>query len=185
MVHLIGDLYFFLFDFETRKKNVRIDRLVDHFFTLIELCIFSDFFRKLIKSAFRGKIIKILTGLFVLFFILTIIKEPLIFRDISYRTLNITYTIEAIILLIFCLLYYFELFKSPPVLVLLNEPSFWVSTGLFFFLSCTLPYSLLENYLVKNYFDLEIEFYALFYIFYSLLSVMLIRAYLCKPVKTI
>jgi hypothetical protein len=183
--YLSADLYFVLFSLESRKKVIRFDRFTDYFFTLIELLIFANFFIKLIQNSTRKNIIKIVTALFFLFFIYRIMTDSAVFRTISYKTLNTIYTIEAVILIFFCLLYFYELFKQLPTLNLLNEPSFWISTGLFFFMSCTLPYSLLENYLRKNYFDLEVEFYSIFYMFYSLMFIMIIKAYLCRPAKTI
>jgi len=154
----------------------------DFFFTLLELLIFSHFYHQLIKNRIVKKLIVVTNLLFVFFFIYMGVGDKNFYdKGISESTQSIVYTVEAIILLLLCSFYFFELFKKLPVADLKNEPVFWVSTGLFFFLVCTLPYSLMENYIDKYYPNMSFTLYSLFYVFYILLFIMIIRAYLCKP----
>jgi len=73
----------------------------------------------------------------------------------------------------------------PIYIVLLMVVYAWVSAGVSFFFAYALPYSLLENFINRNYYELFDQFYSIFYIFYIHLFLMIIRAYLCKPEKMI
>ncbi len=155
---------------------------LDFFLTLLELLIFSNFYHQLIKNQAVRKLTVLTNLLFVLFFIyMGVADKDFYDKGISESTQSIVYTVEGIILLLLCSFYFFELFKKLPIGDLKNEPVFWVSTGLLFFMACTLPYSLLENYIQRYYPALSFALYSLFYVFYTLLFIMIIRAYLCKP----
>jgi hypothetical protein len=182
-VYLSEDLYYFLFSLAERKRIFRLDHFLDHIFTLVELLVFADFFKKIIINEKKQKLIQLVTILFTIFFTCSFILGIEEFRDIKHTSINTVYTVEGIILIFFCSLYYHQLFSELPILKLTTEPSFWISTGLFFFTCCTLPYSLVENYLVRNYELVGINFFSIFLIFYSLLFIMIIKAYLCKPIK--
>ncbi len=153
---------------------------LDYIFTLTELIIFSHFYYNLTNNTTIKKlIVPINLGVFT-FFVSLFITDKEFYKSISEKTQNVTYTTEGVILLLLCLSYFIELFKKPPILKLKNEPAFWVSTGLLFFLACTLPFSLLENYIREQHSNLLFWTYPIFYIFYILLFLMIIRAYLCK-----
>jgi len=157
---------------------------LDYFFTLIEILIFSDFYLQLIKNPLSKKLVVILNVFFGIFFIYMMFNDKRFSFGISDSTQSKVYTIEGAILLIVCLFYFLELFKKPHNLNLKNEPVFWISTGLLLFFTCTLPFSVLENYMSQNYPEFNIPLYSIFYVFYILLFLMIIRAYLCKPKKT-
>lgn len=160
----------------------RWDGCVDYFFTLAEMLICSHFYLQLIKSKNAKRIILVTNILFVGFFVyMGITDKSSTNGDISNETQSIVYTVESIMLLFPCLFYIVELFKSTPVSTLRNEPAFWVSTGILFFMSCTLPFSLLENYVAANLPTFFLASYSIFHVFYILLFLMIIRAYLCKP----
>jgi hypothetical protein len=167
------------------RSPLNISSYADYLFTLIEMIIFSHFYFHLTRIQLVRQLIVIVNMIFFLFFIIMFFKEESYFLLITERTESIVYTVEAVLLLVICSFYFFELYKKKPYLNLKNEPSFWISTGLLFFLACTLPYSLLENYIAKHYPGFDISLYSIFYIFYILLFLMIIRAYLCKPEKMI
>lgn len=157
---------------------------VDYFFTLIELTIFSHFYFQLIENIIVRKVIITLNLFFIIFFIYMAVTDKNFYQFISETTQSKVYTVESIILLFVSSFYFIELFKKLPFITLKNQPVFWVSTGVFFFMVCTLPYSLLENYIRKNYPSALMTSYTIFHVFYTLLFLMIIRAYLCKPEKT-
>lgn len=158
---------------------------IDYFSTLIELLIFVHFFMFAIESQRFKNILIIITALFVFYYFVELYFDKRFSRSISETTQSRVYTIESLILLIPCFVYFYELFKRPPTLNLKQEPSFWIVSGLSFFVTCTLPYSLLENYLRENYLYLMTTLYSVFYIFYILLLLMIIKAYTCNPRKSI
>jgi len=156
----------------------------DYFFTLLELIIFSHFYYQLINNKIFKKSILILNVLFSFFFIFMGLIDKEFYQSISESTQSKVYTIEGVILLLICSFYFFELFQKMPIVNLRNEPAFWISTGLLFFMVCTLPFSLLENYIENYYRQFSFVLYPIFYIFYILLFTTIIRAYLCKPVNS-
>jgi len=157
----------------------------DYAFTVFEIMIFSLFYYRLIDSPMLKRFIIITNLVFFLFSVYMFCASQAFYQFIFQITKSTVYTVEGVIILLICLSYFIQLFKKPPILNLKNEPVFWISTGALFFFAGTLPYSVLENYLIRNYRELYFPSYAIFYIFYALLFLMIIRAYLCKPEKTI
>jgi hypothetical protein len=158
-----------------------LDGYIDYLFTLVEMVIFSHFYYQLIKNRVVKRIILITNVLFIGFFVYMAIPVNGRYSDISEEKQAVVYTIESLILLFPCIYYVIELFKKQPTPTLKNQPEFWVSTGILFFMACTLPYSLLENYISKNIDSTTMAWYSIFHVFYILLFLMIIRAYLCKP----
>ena len=159
---------------------------LDYLFTFVELIFFSHFYYHLSYTQIIKKLILVFNVFFGLFFVYMAIKDKYFYEGVSGVTQSIVYTVESIILLFLCSFYFIDLFKKLPVVNLKNEPGFWVSTGLMFFMACTLPYSLLQNKIMKNYpYSFFSTSYSIFDVFYVLLFLMIIRAYLCKPVKAI
>ena len=185
IVTLSRNVYVFLFPLERRKQTVRIDHFIDHIFTLVEIIILGNFFMKIMVDVKKKRIIRMTILLFVMFFIYGLRFSLISLKDINRVGINMTYTAEAIVLIFFCSLYFHQIFKSEPTLRLTNEPSFWVSTGVLFFMCGSLPYSLLENYLINKYFEMGLKLYAIFYFFYVLFFLLIVRAYLCTPNKNI
>ena len=180
------DLYYFAKDANYHRDFfAALSSYIDYFFTLLELIIFSHFYYQVINNRIIKKLIFIFNILFILFFIYMATKDNYFYKDISEATQSIVYTVESIVLLFLCSFYFIELFKRLPLMDLKNEPAFWVSTGVFFFMACTLPYSLLENHIRKNYPNSVMTSYSIFHVFYILLFVIIIRAYLCRPGKMI
>ncbi len=151
----------------------------DYFFTLFEMVIFSHIYYQLIDNNTIKKVILLVNVLFISFFLYMLLQDKDFPEYISQPTQEKVYTVEGILLLPICISYFIQLFRKPPSLNLKNEPGFWISIGLLFFLTCTLPYSILENYVSKRSFFLLLQLYSIFYIFYIFLFLTIIRAYLC------
>ena len=66
----------------------------------------------------------------------------------------------------------------------LMEPSFWICSGVFIFMISILPYSLFSEYLCRYKHSVFRELLFILYIFYSVLLIMIIKAFLCKPAET-
>lgn len=156
---------------------------LDYSFTFLEMIVFSHFFYKTTNSNFQRRLIIFLNTCFFFYFAYMPFTDAKFYHSISDITQSKVYTIEGGILLLICLFHFIEIFKALPTSNLKNKPILWVSTGLLFFLICTLPYSILENYISKNYLGAGTSLYSLFYIFYIVLFIMIIKAYLCKTVQ--
>ena len=161
---------------------VSIDYYADYLFTLFEFYIFVSFFKTILESQFHRNILNSIVYCF------TIIGSAILIKDIVFYgfpqkiNIHLLFIIQALSLLIPCVLYYTNLFKGEPTLNLLNEPSFWIVTGLSFFMICTLPYSFFIDYLLKTDFIVYRHLFSIFHIFYILLFIMIIRAHLCRPI---
>ena len=182
---LIVFIFTYLIDANLSYQIVKLGEYIDYGFTIVEIVIFSLFFYKSIDNLVVKQLIIIFNIAFIIFSFYMFFAEQGFYQTISQITQSTVYTIEGAILLMICVFYFIELFKKPIILNLKNEPAFWISTGVLFFFACTLPYSILENYISRNYSELYYRLYSIFYIFYILLFLMIIRAYLCKAEKTI
>jgi hypothetical protein len=169
------------FPHEWKTQIFRVDRYIDHLFTLFEFIVFSIFFLQTINNRFKRIFIKSLFILFQLIFILLSLNQKQ-FLSFSEQTIASTYSVEAVFLILFSIFYYHELFSTPLEKTLVNEPTFWVVTGLFFFMASTLPYSILQTLYIDNFFLRQL--FSLFYISYTLMFILIIRGFLCKPIKT-
>ncbi len=124
----------------------------------------------------NSKISKYLKFVFIFFLILLVyfvINDIIALNIISHVVANSG-------LFIFCILYYYQLFRNIPTMNLLEEPSFWIICGIFFGMSINIPISAFGEYLFDN---LPRKIYmsiALIGIFsYGIMHLFFIKAFLC------
>lgn len=97
-------------------------------FTTIEFLYYSFIFYQLFQSRSLKKGVAITTGLFLIFTCINIlfIQGFKKFHTISYR-------VGAVMIIVWCCLYFRQLMQSSEYIVLARNPYFWISTGLLFF----------------------------------------------------
>jgi hypothetical protein len=161
----------------------RIARIGDFIVTIIEFFTFSYYLYTVLQTNKFKIIIKALSLIAFGMFLFYTIRNLYFLKPIKLHELNVTYIIESSALLLFCFFYFVELFKSPPVGKLLKSPDFWVSSGLMFYLICTFPVTIIANYLVETMPLLYLDLFIVIYIFYILLFLTIIKAYLCKSAE--
>jgi len=103
---------------------------------------------------------------------------------IGQHFMQTVFTIPVLFLAASCSAYYIDIFRRTRDRNLAEQPSFWVVTGLAFFMINTLPFSIAGQYLVKASHYLYDKLFSIFDIFYCLLFLTVIKAYLCKPVRS-
>lgn len=150
-------------------------------FIQIEFIIFYVFFylqfpnKKVQKKiAVTGKIfalITLLTGLYA-----AIAPLPLPLKRLS-GYISVT---ESILILIPSFYYFYFLFLEPPVKNLVQEPSFWITTGIAFLHSLNLSNFLIDNYLSFVFDSVWPGIYSLNYIAYCFLFILFIISLLCS-----
>ena len=93
---------------------------------------------------------------------------------------SVTYALGCLLVVVFCIYYFLELFKNPKSVKLNNKPAFWICSGLLFFYCCGFPLYGLSNFLgdiskliIKNFFSIII---ILNIFLYSLFTI----AFLCR-----
>ena len=166
ILHII-EKYFHL----THKELYRITNLISLLFHFIFLTsfIFRFYSTKKEKGYF-----KVLFWLFIMILIIFIII------DIIYHSV-IAFGIANTGLFIFCIYYYYQLFRNPPTLNLLREPSFWIITGILFGMSTTIPIFFMGGYLYHNL--PRSIFYSIATIApfgYGIMHLFFIKAFLCS-----
>ena len=167
---------FDLLGFNISSKNSGISI---HIFIIIEIiCIYIFFMKTNIITGLAKKILPFfLVGFFLLYLTLWIRNEDLIKKS------GRIYFWESCFILLPCFIYLYQLFVKPPTLNLLNEPSFWFTAGILIYLTLSLPTFLMIDYFQnKSIYDLV---NLLNFIGYCIIFSFLIKAYLCKPPKTI
>ena len=144
-------------------------------FIIVEITIFFIYLSRAINSTKLKIVIK---AIYISFFILVsylVSIRPIIFNNLVSGIA----VIESFCLVFPCLFYFYELFTSRHI-VLENQPSFWVVTGIFFYNSCSIPIFLLTDYLNHKLIIDNSVVLALNYILYSILFLLFIKAYLCR-----
>jgi len=113
-------------------------------FTPFELFIFSYFLFQVIQSPLIKKIVIMLACLFAVFFVQYAVQKGLgDFNDIAV-------VLESVIIIIPCLTYFRELFARDEPVNLVREPSFWMVTGIFFYLATIIPLYMTRSYLFAH-----------------------------------
>ena len=127
------------------------------------------------KSLFLKKYSKLTIPIFILLNSLCWLYIP---KWTTY--LSVVSTTEALLMIFACFYYYYEILNAPPTLNLINEPSFWIVSGVFILFLCITPINLaIESTLVVNYLK------SLDSIAYILITLMFLKATSCKAqIKT-
>lgn len=167
-----------IFYFHSKEEvgDQRVNEITIFIFTIIEVAIFLN----IVHKATRHPKLKFLTVYsfygFALFCILI-----LVIKGISERILVYQFLAESVILLPSYIIYLLELYKLPPTFLLQKEPTFWVITGVLFFIVGTAPLVVIEFYILKTRAEIFQQLQLINYMFYSLLTLMIIKGYICIP----
>lgn len=149
--------------------------------TIVEFLAFFYVIKNYIEDRRVKKRLTPLQPVFIGVLLIYFTYYTIIHKEIDQYFLQMIFTIQACFLITACILYYIDLFRKDPKLNLTADPSFWVVTGLAFFVICTLPFSFLGLYLTKLNYRLYVRLFIIFEVFYWILFSMVIKAYLCKP----
>ncbi|MBX2923609.1 MAG: hypothetical protein KF746_15515 [Chitinophagaceae bacterium] len=144
-------------------------------FTAIEFVFYLWMFSQIIH---HPVIKKFLYNCLWMYPVVFLMNRLFIQKGEQYHTL--TAGLGSLLIVLAAIFYFYELFQSEKSVDLVREPSFWISSGLLFFYSCSFPlYSLISyfyspsnkivNYLVSLSSLLNILLYSSF-----------IVAFLCK-----
>jgi hypothetical protein len=158
-------------------------RFVDYLFTVFEFFVFYVYINKALEGINRF-VIRLLSLAYYLTNAFVLLKVLIVSRTIPSEVMQNAFIIQATVLLFLCVLYFLKIFNSKPTLDLINEPSFWIITGLTFCMLCTFPLTLLLNNIFYNNYMLYTQLFSIFYFFYIILFIMIIRASLCKKIIT-
>lgn len=181
----ISDWYMLANKSFTYREKVLFTQNTNTLIALLELNIYYIFFKTVINQK------KITTALHhsaiifsTIWILITILNLQFINRNNFYGS-YIFYTIEVTFLLPPCVIYFFQLLKINSDLNLFQRPSFWLSTGVFFFSIISIPCYLLISYLLKNGRPFIPFIEATLYYTPLIINAMFItKAFLCKKPLT-
>jgi len=122
--------------------------LVIYVFTIFELCYFTYFFSRILLSKRTKAVLWSLTSAVLLY---------AIFRLFARQVFNINLVfvvLESFILIAASLYYFRQLFITPIVVNLFEQPSYWMTTGVLFYFVLLIPTLCFANY----FYDLHNRF---------------------------
>jgi hypothetical protein len=157
-----------------------VDTLADFVFTVFEFLTFMIYFNRIFIELKNRQFIKTVSVFFLIFAFTLAIKDLVYDNYIKVKSLHTIYNIQAIALIVPCCLYYCEMFFKKPYENLLNQPEFWIISGLSIFMLSTLPFSLLTNHLISIDRSLFEYLYSIFNIFYCILFVFILKGFKCN-----
>jgi len=160
------------------------------FFNRVNLI--SLFFHFVFLSLFIIKIISDHNGggfriMYILLLGLSMGLLTAILNDFCYNTSAVSFCLSSFLLVLFCLFYYYNIFHNSPTIMLLEEPSFWIITGIFIGMTLSFPMIIFWDFLdlsLKKPTKRLIQSFA--NIPYIIMHIFFIKAYLCllnKPKK--
>lgn len=146
----------------------------DYLFTITEFILITYYFYSHNKHPQQRRWLVYNTTLFLAIAITLAFQLPK-----EYAVVRL-YTTQVFLLLIPAFFYFRNLFKIA-VPDISNEPSFWISTGIAFFLLCTITLSIIETFFLSHKPLILAKLYPIYHLSYILMFFMFFRAYLCKP----
>ena len=177
LVQCLLGIYLNVFELYTYEREIFAQNSIN-VFMIIEFAIFYQFLIVSINS----KLMKLLMKLILTIF-LGIVFYFWIFSN-SFNESPVAFTVvEAYLILLSCLFYYYELFMSPSKNKLMDQSKFWIITGMLFLFSFIIPLFLQRNNLYWNFADLYRSIYSLTFVGYILLFSFFIYALKCQ-IKT-
>lgn len=168
-------MYYYVIRPQSDKQLHHLESTSRSAFIVLEFLIFSNFFYKVMATRNLKRSIQLIFVAFCLYIIYV-----LTFTNSFYHSPNKIYLPEALCILSFCFLYFYQLFKLPPKPYLLNHPSFWFTTGCLFYFSCTIPLFFVES-IFSEIPDID-NLYAINYLAYTTLFLFIIKAFSCSPI---
>lgn len=121
------------------SKN-RNTLILYNFFTLFEFLFYLWTLRQIIKKRMVKKLIGYAMVILLIFSLLNIFYIQGIRRFQSY-----SYSIGSLLIVAFCIYYFYEIFLIPHSINLLRQPPFWICSALLFYYTISFPIFGLTN----------------------------------------
>ena len=168
------------------RQNTLIIETENTLIELIEFGVFYKFFLNVLRMKIAKQLMTIsiipFLSLSIIFFIQ--ITRPEFSRN-QIRSFSYTINVIELFLLLFpCLIFFYELFTKEASQVLVKSPSFWITTGLFFYCIVSLPFLLIGADLAVNNRELYNLMFAIHYTSLAFVFLSIAKAFQCKKPLT-
>jgi hypothetical protein len=183
---LIFDYYLLYFSNLSRKEFSYSLLFTNSISFLGEILAYLFFFQLTLKNKLIKRAIPFLRLIFIVLLLFHFLNALLF--HIPIAGINDMYylgVIEFFFLIAPCFFYFAELFSRPSPISLFRRPSFWITTGIFFYTFISIPYYFITDYLDKSKYQYQGELAVLFFALpYGLTFLFLSKAFLCKTELT-
>ncbi len=183
---LIFDYYLLFFSNLSRKEFGYSLLFTNSISFLGEILAYFFFFQLTLQNKLIKRVIPFLKVIFIVL-LLFHFANALLFH-IPIAGINDMYylgVIEFFFLIIPCFFYFAELFSKPSPISIFQRPSFWITTGIFFYTFISIPFYFITDYLEKSKFQYQSELNVLFFALpYGITFLCLSKAFLCKTELT-
>lgn len=182
----LANTYLEPFSSLTTRQVVLYHNISNNLISLVELLVYFYFFSTILNNKKIIKTMQISAMIFTLLMALLFIAVGYGFLTtrFSYLT-NLIGTIEFMLLVPPCFVYYYELFQNDPVINLHQRPSFWIVTGIFFYAVISIPYYTLDSFVNNLHPRWRVTYLLFFCIPFAINFIFLTKAFLCKKKLTI
>lgn len=173
---------------EKISKNtiVRFTSITNTLITIIELNIYYYYYKLILTSK---KLKTFFTLIPIFYTILALSHSTFIFEFSTLRKNQISfiiYSLEFALILPAVIIFFIKLIKTTTDTSLFSRPSFWISVGIFFQCTISIPCYLLISYLLKQKTEyMPIIEATLYYTPFIINTLFIIKAFLCKKTLTI
>ena len=156
--------------------SIRISNLtLYNFFTVFEFCFYLYVIRLIISNKRMRRVFNVAI---VAYGSIAIINIIFIQRLKAFHT--ISYALGCLVIVAACVYYFYELFKLPKAVKLINNPAFWICSGLLFFYCCGFPLYGMFNFLSGISRLIIRNFYSIIVILNIFLYTLFTIAFLCR-----
>jgi len=134
-----------------------------HFYTIIEFCLISLFYRNFFKNYIQAKVFYFFIVLFLVF----------AFTDYKLNGLdsidNLAISVESIILTLYSLYLYYFVLKNLVFDKLLDAPVFWINSGILIYFMGNLMLFVFSNYLLVGDPTIHNKLWSLIHSFFNVI----------------
>lgn len=177
------DIYFHFIEY---KYSTRFYAATNTLISVIELNVYYYYFNQILNLGKAKNSIFLISATYSSVAITYIIGQHFdLFTRFSY-TAKLLGSIEFILIIPFCYLYYYNLLNIKSNLSIFERPSFWITTGIFTLTSVSIPFYLISSYFSATNNDNIKLFIDLFFKLPLIINFLFIsKAFLCnKPLTT-
>lgn len=167
-------IYENVFKYYSAKLESEIETSIS-VFMLAEYVIFTSFIISSTKTKTSKFLLKIVLFLFSFAMSYYWLISDSLARSPSYLTIA-----ESFIIILGCLIYFYEMFNSPPTKNIFNHPPFWIISGILVLFSFLIPLSLQLDSTYKYEYPTYFIICSINYIGYIILYAFLLIGLRCQ-----